>query len=92
MSFFILYLREGKRKTKNKRNKASKQEKEEAEKKERKGMKLLAKQGSFKGGQSSNYLDKAGGTSLRKLIKLAFNLGSQLPLEINFHIPCLACS
>lgn len=45
----------------------------------------LPKQGSFKGGQSSNYLDKTGGTSLGKLIKMAFNLGSWLPLEIKAH-------
>lgn len=56
-------------------------ERERKKKKER----LLAKQGSFKGGQSSNYLDKTGGTSLGKLIKMAFNLGSWLPLEMKAH-------
>lgn len=49
-------------------------------------IKLLAKQGSFKGGQSSNYLDKTGGTSLGKLIKMAFSLGSQLLLEMRVHL------
>ncbi len=53
--------------------------------KEGKEERLLAKQGSFKGGQSSNYLDKTGGTSLGKLIKMAFKLGSQLPLEMKAH-------
>lgn len=57
--------------------------------KERKSERLkereLAKQGSFRGGQSSNYLDKTGGTSLGKLIKMAFNLGSRLPLEMKAH-------
>jgi len=41
----------------------------------RKKERLLAKQGSIKGGQSSNYLEGTGGTSLGKLIKTAFSLG-----------------
>lgn len=43
---------------------------------------LLANRGWFKGGQSSNFLDQAGGTSLRKLIKAAFGLGPRLPLKM----------
>lgn len=58
---------------------------EERKNKKRERGRLLAKQGSFKGGQSSNYLDKTGGTSLGKLIKMAFNLGSLLPLEMKAH-------
>lgn len=53
--------------------------------KEKKEERLLATLGSFKGGQSSNYLDKTGGTSLGKLIKMAFNLSSRLPLEMKAH-------
>ena len=60
-----------------------KNERKKERKKERK--RWLAKQGLFKGGQSSNYLDKTGGTSLGKLIKMAFNLGSWLPLEMKAH-------
>lgn len=52
---------------------------------ERKSKSALTKQGSSKGGQSSNYLDKTGGTSLEKLIKMALNLGSGLPLEMKAH-------
>lgn len=38
-------------------------------------------QGLFRGGQSSNYLDETGGTSLGKLIKMAFSLGLPLSLQ-----------
>lgn len=48
---------------------------------------LLANHGSFKGGQSSNFLDQAGGTSLGKLIKEAFNLGPRQPLKMKARLP-----
>lgn len=60
--------------------------------KEGKGMKVrkrvstLTKQGSFTVGQSANYLDKTGGNSLHRLIKIVNVLDSLLPLLLTSQI------